>query len=82
MKLSTQEYNTLSFLAEKSKMDCWFILEQDKNQDDYVYDLENHRKMSVRQGVKQLFEGLTQQDWNLLDSEQSYVMAKLLGYCI
>ena len=82
MQLTALEYDTLSFIAQKSKMDCWFCLVQDKNQNDYVLDLENRKRMSIRQGVKQLVDGMTEQDWEILTREQSFAIVKLLGYCI
>ena len=44
MTLSSEEYNLLTKIARKSKMDCWFLIKQTKKGEDYVYDLENSKK--------------------------------------
>lgn len=43
MKLTVSEYNILNQIADKTKMDCWFWLFQDKVGDDKVKDLEQAR---------------------------------------
>ena len=58
MTLSSEEYELLDEIARKSKMDCWFSIRQAKNGDDYVYDLENRKRLSLRTGIQQLMEGI------------------------
>ena len=58
MTLSSEEYNLLTRIARKSKMDCWFLIKQTKKGEDYVYDLENRKKISLRTGIRQLMEGI------------------------
>lgn len=57
MTLTTEEFNTLNKIATKSGMECWFFLKQDANGDDYVYDLEERKRISLRRGVSYLADG-------------------------
>ena len=50
MTLNSEEYDLLTKIAEKSKMDCWFLIKQTKKGEDYVYDLEEG-KMHVQNGI-------------------------------
>ena len=47
MTLSENEYNGLTKIARKTKCDCWFDIRQDKNGNDYVFDLENRKRLSA-----------------------------------
>ena len=57
MKLTNEEYNVLNKISSKTKMDCWFCLLEDNNED-YVFDLESRNYLTVKEGVSMLFEGL------------------------
>lgn len=56
--LTNKEYNLLSYIARKTKTDCWFMLDTDKEGFDCVYDLENKRKVTLRFAVQQLSEAI------------------------
>ena len=56
--LSNDEYNVLNKIACKTKMDCWFYIEQDKSGVDYVRDLEEEQRLSLKDGITQLVEGI------------------------
>ena len=58
MTLSSEEYDLLDKIARKSKMDCWFSIRQTKKGDDYIYDLENGKRLSLATGIYQLMEGI------------------------
>jgi hypothetical protein len=58
MTLNSKEFELLTRIAEQSKMDCWFCIKQTKKGEDYVYDLENGKRMSLRTGIYQLMEGI------------------------
>ena len=58
MTLTSKEYDLLNKIASKSKMDCWFYIRQTKKGEDYVYDLENRKRMSLRTAIFQLMEGI------------------------
>ena len=58
MKLNEHEFIGLSEIARKTKCDCWFEIRQDKNGDDYVFDLEAGKKISIKSGVSQLAEAM------------------------
>lgn len=58
MKLTDNEYKLLSKIADSTKMDCWFQIRSTSKEEDYVYDLEEGKRMSMRKGIKQLMEGI------------------------
>ena len=71
MRLTELEYDTLDFLATRSRMDCWFMLKTDKQGNDYVFDLEENKKLSLKDGVAMMYEGLTDlDDYNLYDGQK------------
>lgn len=75
MTLSENEYNGLTKVARKTKCDCWFDIRQDKNGNDYVFDLENHKKLSVANGVLQLADAIVDplSDYGLTEDEAKAV---------
>lgn len=70
MKLTVSEYNVLNKIADKTKMDCWFWLFQDKNGDDKVKDLEQGKVLSLKRGVSQLNEGIVSYDLCGMNAEE------------
>ena len=56
--LTTAQYDVLSKIAQRTKMDCWFSIEQDPSGYDYVWDLEENERIDLNDGVEQLLEGL------------------------
>ena len=58
MTLTAAQYGVLDKIARRTKMDCWFLIKQDKNGDDYVYDLEEGASIELADGVNGLMEGL------------------------
>lgn len=61
--LTNAEYDVLEKIARKSKMDTWFAVtgyrEKDGTESDWVYDLENGRRVTLKYGVGMLHEGMT-----------------------
>jgi len=78
MILTDNAFKVLTKIADKSKMDCWFCIKQGKN-GDYVYDLENGKRLSLRQGVKQLIDGCIDLNIDELTNDEKYTLVKLLG---
>lgn len=62
MKLNVREKKVLNKIADKTKMDCWFCLFEDKEKNVKVRDLENRKTISLKTGVKQLNEGIVSYD--------------------
>ena len=56
--LADEEYNVLEKIAHETKMDCWFFIKQDNKGVDYIYDLENRKRMCLRTGVCNLIDGI------------------------
>ena len=52
--LTDNEYKVLSKVARKTGCDCWFMLKQDCHGIDYVYDLEERKRMCLKTGVGML----------------------------
>lgn len=61
--LTNAENNVLDKIARKSKMDTWFSVmghrENDGTESDWVYDIENGRRVTLRYGVDMLHQGMT-----------------------
>lgn len=77
-KLSNEEFNVLNKIATKSKMDCWFYLKQDSDGNDYVYDLEESKKLSLSDGILMLDEGITSLDDYNLSEDEKYTYISLM----
>lgn len=60
--LTDAEFNVLNRIAEKTKNDCWFYLKQTRSGTDYVFNLEERKRMCLRNGVALLCEGLDCQE--------------------
>ena len=56
--LTADQYAVLNKIARRTKMDCWFLIIQDKNGQDYVYDVEEGATLSLTDGIAGLMEGL------------------------
>lgn len=82
MILSHQEYDVLNRIASNSKMDCWFCIKTRTHHGceyDYVFDLENHKQMSLRSGVAQLIDGSIDINYEDFTEEEMFTLIKLLG---
>ena len=65
IELKLYEIDLLEKLARRSKMDCWFSVDDEGG----VRDRENgNRIMSTNKAVRQLIEGLTPYDIEILDN--------------
>ena len=57
-RLDDEEYNVLNKIATKTHMDCWFWLETDADGKDYVENLEEECRISLKDGIEELTEGI------------------------
>jgi hypothetical protein len=57
MILTTAQYSVLNKIARRTKMDCWFLIKQRDDQD-YVYDLEEGVDMTLSDGICCLMDGI------------------------
>ena len=81
MKLSEDEYKVLSKITTKAKMD-WFDIRECFDQD-YVYDLEYGKKLSLKTGIGFVWDGFTEpSDYDLKEKETKtfYNLLIKLGY--
>ena len=63
IKTITQyQYAMLNRIARRTKMDCWFDIRQKGDGTDYVYDMENRKRLCLKTGVGLLMEGLDCED--------------------
>ena len=60
--LTDCEYKVLSKIASKTGSDCWFMLKQDCHGVDYVYDLEERKRVCLNTGIKMLVDGIDCQE--------------------
>lgn len=78
MTLNHDEYELLTKIAEKSKMDCWFLIKQTKKGEDYIYDLEEGKRLSLRTGIRQLMEGIDGMYDMYFEGNEQEIMIQLL----
>jgi hypothetical protein len=74
--LKEQQVSILQKLAKASHMDNWFNLDDNgvlRDRDN------NNRVMSIKNGCKQLMEGLTPQDLECLNSAEVYTLLEFVG---
>lgn len=69
--LDNKEYNILNYISKKTKTDCWFMLDKDKEGFDCVYDLENKRKITLRFAVQQLNEAVVPECFDISIEDMS-----------
>jgi hypothetical protein len=60
--LTDDEFNVLNKVIEKTGSDCWAFLKQDCYGVDYIYDMEEHKRMCLKTGVSLIAEGLDCQE--------------------
>lgn len=76
--LTNEECNILDQIASKSKMDCWFWIEE-TDDGHVIHDLEADKKMPLWLGISQLLEGITENaDFYGLSEKQVFVFENLL----
>lgn len=79
MTLTNAEYEVLNKIARKTKMDCWFYIKQNNKGQDYVFDLEYRKRLSLKCGIKQLIDGIIDIDIFELSDNEKFTLIKLLG---
>ena len=79
MTLTNSEYKLLNKIARKTKMDCWFYIKQNKKKQDYVFDIENGKRLSLKCGIKQLIDGVIDTDIFELSDDEKFILIALLG---
>ena len=60
--LTDEEHKVLNKVSRKTGSDCWFVIKQDCQGTDYVYDLEESKCMCLKTGVGLLAESLDCQE--------------------
>lgn len=78
MKLTAAAYNGLNKIASRSGMDCWFSLTE-RAGNDVVYDIENKKIISLKEGLKDFKDGITEPyEFYGLNSEEASAVENLL----
>ena len=62
LKNEIQVDNYAHDLIRKTNMHCWFSIIEDSRGSYCVFDMENNRRLSLKSGIKQFFQGLTGED--------------------
>ena len=66
IRLTNEEYNVLNHITSATKTDCWFTIETDEKDYDYVYDIEEDCELSWQDALAMLYEAvdwMTLKDW-------------------
>lgn len=67
--LTGEQADVLDKIARASGMDCWFSIGEDNS---YIYNFENNEKLSLKEGIQVLQEGMTSyQDYEMSTGEIS-----------
>lgn len=67
--LTGEQADVLDKIARASGMDCWFSIGEDNT---YIYDFENSERISLKEGIQTLYEGMTSyQDYEMTAAEIS-----------
>lgn len=67
--LTGEQADILDKIAHASGMDGWFSIGEDNT---YIYDFENNEKLSLKEGIQTLYEGMTSyQDYKMTAAEIS-----------
>ena len=80
--MNHDEYGIICKIARKTKTDCWFLVKQDKNGNDYIHDLEEHKKYSLKTGISMLVECLDcKENYKscFLNNEEEKIFKELLS---
>lgn len=76
-ELSVNEYNALQEITRINNMDCWFCLRTDKQGKDYIVDLEEGKRISLKRALNDINEGLLEEDFFLLSNEERRALNNL-----
>lgn len=60
--MTDEEFNVLNKVIDRTGMDCWAFLKQDCHGVDYVWDMEERKRLCLRTGVSMVAEGLDCQE--------------------
>ena len=60
--LTNAEYEVLNKVAHRTKIDCWFEIKQDCHGTDYIYDIEEGKRMCLASGVAMLADAIDCQE--------------------
>ena len=67
--LTGEQADVLDKITHASGMDGWFSIGEDNT---YIYDFENNEKLSLKEGIQTLYEGMTSyQDYKMTAAEIS-----------
>ena len=67
--LTGEQADVLDKIARASGMDCWFSIGDDNT---YIYDFENDDRLSLKEGIQTLYEGMTSyQDYEMTAADIS-----------
>jgi hypothetical protein len=60
--LTDDEFNVLNKVIDRTGSDCWAFLKQDCHGVDYIWDMEERKRMCLKTGVGLIAEGLDCQE--------------------
>lgn len=60
--LTYEEFNVLNKVIKKTGLDCWAAIKQDCHGVDYIYDMEEKKRMCLTTGIGLIAEALDCQE--------------------
>ena len=76
-KFTINEYNALQRITSINKMDTWFSIRPSKDGLDYIYDLEENKRLSITNALSYIYDGLLEEDYFQLDKEEQKALEQL-----
>lgn len=76
--LTDAEFNALIEISSNSHMDAWFDLVSDKENGDYVIDLESNMILDFKQAIEWLADGIVEPTWSEISSDYREAIIGLL----
>ena len=73
-RFTDDEYNALQNITGFNGMDCWFCIKQSKDGLEYIYDLEERKRLSISTALSYIYEGLLDEDFDALDDDEQIAL--------
>lgn len=77
--LTDYETRVLANIARKTGQDSWFCINQNKQDNDRVYDKKNNKSLPLKKGIKQLMEEIDFDIFEALTNVEKWTLTCLLA---
>lgn len=71
--LNNDEIDVINIILIHSKMNNWCNILPDNR----FYDLEKHKCVTTKSAIHDIYQGMTEQDFNCLTNEQKFILINI-----